>query len=56
MRVWPQILILSRFIEKARQDQASPYTLPAWDKDILETKDGRAKVPEGQVEVPDGQK
>lgn len=27
-------LILSRFIEKARQDQQSPYALPAWDKDL----------------------
>lgn len=56
MRFWPQILILSRFIEKARQDQASPYTLPAWDKDVLETKDERTKAWDGQVEVPDGQK
>lgn len=28
------ILILFRFIEKARQDSQSLYALPAWDKDL----------------------
>lgn len=43
------VLILSRFIEKARQDQQSLYSLPAWDKDpgqepTVDEEDKRPKV------------
>lgn len=48
------LLISSRFIEKARQGQQTPYSLPAWDKDLptLDAQNEGPEAEERQVELP----
>lgn len=48
-------LILLRFIEKARQDQQTPYALPAWDKAMDKDMDKELDDPKEGPKVWDGQ-